>query len=613
MKRNERSHYRWKLLLLCMCFAFRGFAQKEADQLAIARQYMQGKEYEKALPAFKEVYERAPFDKGIYGEYLDALLLAAKYTEAEELVRYMSKIRREDPAMFVDLGRVYQQAGKKKKAEEQYEQALARVSGEELSTRQLADAFTQSGNNSYAIKVYERARVMMQHPYLYGTELALLYGKEGRTEEAVNAMMDVLVLQPRVIDDVKASLLQVTGENPAKLAAVQKQIVKRISLQPDNPYWVELLTWIFIQKADYAGALAQMTTLDKKMKEEGERVLGFCKTALKDGQYAIALNGLKYVMDKGSSGPMYEEAWETKIQVLLKQLEARRPVDQALLSGLRKEYREYLHDYPQYMATPLLRDYAMVEARYAGSPDSAIALLEQAIVAPNARKEFIGYCKLDLGDYYLLEGKVWDATLLYSQVDKAFKEDQLGEDARFRNAKLAYYRGDFQWAQGQLSVLKASTSELIANDALYLSVLITENIPADSNLTPLLRFAAADLLLFQNKAAASDQLLDSIARAFPQTELQDDICLLRARIAAGEGRHTEAMAYLEQILKDHGDDVLGDDAAYRLAQLYDEQLNNRDKALEYYEILITRYPGSTWVQAARQRYQKLKSGKAPSS
>src|SRR5690606_25809785 len=154
---------------------------------------------------------------------------------------------------------------------------------------------------------------------------------------------------------------------------------------------------------------------------------------------------------------------------------------------------------------------------------------------------------LQLGDYFVLQGKVWDASLTYSQVDKAFKEDMLGEEARFRNAKLAYYRGDFEWAQGQLSVLKASTSELIANDALYLSVLITENIPPDSNLVPLQKFAYADLLLFQNKDKEAEKLLDSVSQAYPKHPLNDDILLLRAKMAVKHRAYNDALTYLKEI------------------------------------------------------------------
>ncbi|WP_118973610.1 tetratricopeptide repeat protein [Taibaiella koreensis] len=615
MIRKNWKHISATLLLLCLLLACsKVWAQQPpGKEIALARQFLRDKEYEKALPLFKKVYEQAPFDKGVYDEYLDALLLAAKYDDAAALVDYMSKIRREDPSMLLDMGRVLDASGKKKKAEEQYEKALALVSGEDFRTRQLADAFVRIGRNDYAIRIYERARTMIQNPYVYATELGLLYSKEGNTDEAIKAMMDQLVVQPNVLDDVKSALLQMIGDDGKKMALLQKQLGKRIAQQPDNPYWTELMTWIYMQKGDFKGAYAQITGLDKQLKEEGERVVLFSKTATAAGQYAIALDGFGYVMAKGSSGPMYEEAWDGKIQVLLRQLEQKRPVDQKLLAGLQKEYTSFFDEYPQYITSPLLRDYARVEARYALQVDTAIALLERAIGAPNARRDFVGYCKLDLGDYYLLKEKVWDATLVYSQVDKAFKEDQLGEEARFRNAKLAYYRGDFKWAQTQLSVLKASTSELIANDALYLSVLITENIPPDSNLTPLLRFAAADLLLFQNQTQASDRLLDSIAKAFPETALMDDIYMLRARIAEDEGRNDDAVAYLEKILSGFGDDVLGDDAAFRLAVLYEERLKDKARALQYYETLITRYPGSTYIQVARVRYQKLKAGKEPSS
>lgn len=601
------------VLVLLMAGHIPVLAQEASKNIALARQYMQDKAYDKALPIFKQVYDQAPFDKGVYDEYLDALILAAKYDYAEELVAYMSKIRRDDPVMLVDMGRVFEASGKKKKADEQYELAITKISGEDFRTRQLADAFSKINNTAYTVKTYERARVMLQNPYLYATELALLYGKTGNTEQAVNAMMDVLVTQPNTMDDIKTSLLQVIDGDDKKMAVTQKQIAKRITAQPDNPYWIELLTWIYVQKGDYEGAWQQIVALDKKLKEEGERVINFSKGAANDGQYAIALKGYKYVMDKGSSGPMYEQAWDGRIQVLLHQLEGKRPVDQKILVELLKEYKTFLNEYPQYNTSPLVRDYAMVQARYAGNVDTAIVLLEQAIDAPNARREFVGESKLDLGDYYLLKDKVWDATLIYSQVDKTFKEDLLGEEARFRNAKLAYYRGDFKWAQTQLSVLKASTTELIANDALYLSVLITENIPADSNVTPLLRFAYADLLLFQNKTAVSDKLLDSISVAFPESALQDDIYMLRANIAIEEGRNTDAITYLEKILKDYAKDVLGDDAAFKLAVLYEDRLKDKAKAVQYYELLITEYPGSTYVQSARAKYQKLKSTQTPSS
>jgi tetratricopeptide (TPR) repeat protein len=252
-----------------------------------------------------------------------------------------------------------------------------------------------------------------------------------------------------------------------------------------------------------------------------------------------------------------------------------------------------------------VQDYATLLARYADKPGEAISELETAITKPAARKDFVGQCKLQLGDYHTLLGNTWEASLIYTQVQKEFREDLLGEEARFRDAKLAYYRGDFDWANIQVSVLKASTSELIANDALYLSVLITENIPPDSNYVPLERFAYADLLLFQNKDREAEQVLDSIAKAFPEHPLADDIMMQRAKIARKRGDYPAALSYLQQIHKEHGKDVLADDALFTMAEINQNQLNKKEEAAKLYTQLIIEYPGSTYVQLARKKVKEL--------
>jgi tetratricopeptide (TPR) repeat protein len=216
-----------------------------------------------------------------------------------------------------------------------------------------------------------------------------------------------------------------------------------------------------------------------------------------------------------------------------------------------------------------------------------------------------------MGDYHILTGNYWEAALVYMQVDKDFREDMLGEEARFRNAKLSYYQGDFEWAQGQLTVLKQSTSELIANDALYLSVLMIENVAPDSNMVPIKRFAHADLLMFQNKDAQAEALLDSINKAFPEHPLKDDILLQRSRIALKHRDYIKALGYLKEIYEKHADDVLGDDAVFKTADIYENYLHQKDEATKFYEKLIINYPGSTYVQTARKQLNNLKSEGAP--
>jgi predicted negative regulator of RcsB-dependent stress response len=358
----------------------------------------------------------------------------------------------------------------------------------------------------------------------------------------------------------------------------------------------------------------QIEALDARLRENGQRLLEFARMAKGEKQYETATKALDGVIEKGKDQPMYAIAKAEKLNVLMQQLQDNpffKPED---ISRMEQEYASFLTEFPQYYSTETLRDYAMLEAQYANKPQAAIDLLQKSIDVPSPRKEFNGWAKLQLGDYNILIGKLWEASLLYSQVDKAFREDILGEEARFRNAKLSYYQGDFEWAQGQLSVLKASTSELIANDALYLSVLITENIPPDSNLVPLKRFAYADLLLFQNKDKEAETLLDSIATAFPKHPLKDDILMLRSRLAVKRHEYNQALDYLKMVYepcKDcKQDDLLKDDALFRTAELYEKYLRQPEQAKKFYEQLIVEYPGSTYIQTARVKLKELTEGSA---
>lgn len=580
-------------------------AQDDKTQTALAQQYIGNKEFSKAIPILKALYYKAPFDQDLYRNYLSALMQNNNFEDAASLVTYMMKIRRDDPAMLVDLGLVYEAEKKKKEAKEQYENAINQLNGDEFKTKALAEAFERADKNEYAAQVYEKIRALTHNPYIYATQLSLLYSKMGKTKEAIQATLDLVMTQQNIMDDVKESLAKISDRDEKSFLLIKKELNSRIKEQPNNPLWHELVSWLFIQKNDYAGAFKELTTLDKSLNENGQRLLPFAQVIAKDGEYETALKSYDYVIKLGKDKPYYQLAEQGKLELSLLQFENDWPSSKKNFPTLLSSFSTFFQAYPNAKSTDLYRNYAMLEARYNQQPALAIQMLDSTITDIRASKEFVGRCKLDMGDYYILENKIWDATLIYAQVDKEFTQDFLGEDARFRNAKLAFYRGDFNWAQGQLSVLKASTTKLIANDALDLSILITENIPADSNMVPLLRFAAADLLLFQHRTKESDMLLDSIATAFPETALQDDIALLRAKIALEEGRTQDAIQFLTTILTKYGTDVLADDAAFQLAKIYEDKLKDKEKAKYYYEKIILDYPGSTFIQEARKKYDKL--------
>lgn len=585
---------------------FAAYAQREP--ITQARIFTEQKEYRKAIELYAQLYERGPLAADVYDEYLKVLLLDKNHKEAEKLVERHLKIQPHEAMLYIDLGSVFLAADKTKKAEEQFEKVVQMLNGDDMLTSRVANRFLGLKQEKYAIKTYERAIEIIRNPYFYSTPLAKLYAKTGDMEKAINTLMNIGPLQMPGVEDTKTTLLEILGNEPKKLQTAQKTLSKKINEQPENTWFAEILTWLYTQKDDWEGAYVQILALDERLQEQGARLVEFARTARKEERYDIAVTALDAVTEKGKGLPMYVIAKAEKLNVLMQRLQQTPAFKAEDVATLQKEYETFFSEFPQYYNTETLRDYAMLEAQYAGNVDKAIELLQTAIQKPGARRDFSGWAKLQLGDYYILTGKIWDASLSYSQVDKDFREDMLGEEARFRNAKLSYYRGDFDWAQTQLSVLKASTSELIANDALYLSVLITENIPPDSNLVPLQRFAFADLLLFQNKDKEAQTLLDSISQAYPKHPLNDDILMLRARMAVKHRDFTKALENLKEVYEKFGTDVLADDAIFKSAELYDRYLQQPTQAKLFYEKLIIEFPGSTYVQTARGRLTELSAG-----
>jgi len=247
-----------------------------------------------------------------------------------------------------------------------------------------------------------------------------------------------------------------------------------------------------------------------------------------------------------------------------------------------------------------------LEAYYINDVDKAIGLLKELVGYPQLNARRLAEAKLMLGDLYLIQGEHWESTLLYSQVDKTFKDDQLGNEARFRNARLSYYSGDFTWAQAQFDVLKASTSNLISNDALDLSIFITDNLGLDTTALPLQGYAEADLLIFQNRFEEAFIRLDKLQQDFPAHSLEDDIAYLRAQVFMKQRRYEDAARQYTTIIGQHADGIRADNALFALAEINEKHLKNKEKAKELYEKLFIEYSGSTFAVEARKRYRILR-------
>lgn len=598
--------------LLVFCFvalfpATQLLAQDDKTEQLAMQYYSQG-EFEKALALYEKLFNRNPDELNYYQHYFDCLLSTKDFKTAEKLAKKQVRRNPQELQYRVDVGRVFKTADEPDKAKKEFEGVIAAMSPDQNQVINVARYFIDLGENDWAMKTYLRGRKLVGEVYGFNFELAELYNQKGDFESMIKEYLDVLDINNGYLQSVQNALQTSIGDDEGgkKNKLLKTQLLKKIQTSPANVTFSEMLIWQYIQEKDFESAFFQSKALEKRQQLQGAKILPLASLAAANQDYDIAIKCYQYIIDLGKNSQHYHTARMEMVNVLNTKITTNPAFTKSDLMKLKSTYCLTINELGKSPVTlPLIKGLAHLEAFYLDRADTAIDILNEAIEMPRADVKSIAECKLELADILLFTGEIWETTLLYSQVEKSFKEEPIGQDAKFRNARLSYYHGDFEWSRAQLDVLKSATSKLIANDALDLSLLISDN-TVDSNYIPLQLFARADLLLLQNKDSLSLLTLDSISKEYPTHSLDDEILYKKYQIAFKKTNFEKAATYLELIREKYSSDILGDDATYKLAELYHYQFKNLEKAKEYYQEVLTNYPGSLFVSEARKRFRKLR-------
>lgn len=583
-------------------------AQNPRVEMELAEQFFSNAEYDKAIEIYEEIYKNRYSDH-VYERLLESYVHIEDFKEAEKLVKSNIKNLSLRYDLKVDLGYLKKIQGNDKSAEKEYEDAIKNLPVNMQSVVMLANAFIEKEEYIFAEKTYLKGRELLQNDRLFYFELARVYSFMGETVKMLDEYLDVLATNPAYLQSIQNILQSLMSPDHDGVMSdnIRKNLLKRIQDNPQEEVYSELLIWLYIQNEDFFGAFVQAKALDRRKGENGSRLYSLAQISAANKEYGVAENSYRYIIEKGKTSPYYLSSRIELVKVLKDKITGNPEYTQLQLLELKKEYQNTIEDLGSNSYNyPLLMGLAELQAFYLHEQDSATMLLNNLLEYGNLKEKDKAEAKLLLADILLITGNIWEASLLYSQVEKAFKYDEPGERAKFKNAKISFYTGDFKWAQAQLDVLKGSTSKLISNDAMYLSLLITDNIGLDSNETPLKLYAKADLLLMQNKDSLAINTLDSITYHFPESSLRDDILFTKYKIAYKNRQYLQAANYLEELNQKYANDILGDDALYYLARLYENHLNDKEKAQEYYKKILFDYPASLYVVEARKRFRELR-------
>ncbi|MEO6039420.1 MAG: tetratricopeptide repeat protein [Saprospiraceae bacterium] len=580
----------------------------QAQDPNLANQYFTDGEFEKAASLYGDLLDKDDRNEYYLARYMDCLISLEQYEQGEKTLKKQLKRSPDNTNLYVLYGLLFERQSKESESLVQYRKAIDKLTPDFAAVNRLANNFVARSKYDLAIETYERGAQIMKDPTRFSFNLGELYRRKGDSAKMVSYYLEALIEDAEKLPTIQTLLARYLAPN--EFPDLQSQLYTHIQEQ-ESPELVELLAWSFVQRRDFKSAFRQYKALDARLGENGQRVFKLAGEAAEAKDYDTAIAAYEYIStEKGELNPFFFEAKREAMDCRRRKLTDGLVQTTAELHTLETEYEGFIKQFGKGRNTAdIILQLAELEAYHLANMPKAIGLLEDLKTTPGLDRNVQARVKINLADCYLMNGDIWESTLLYSQVDKDFKEEQIGQEARFKNARLSYFNGDFQWAQAQFNVLKASTSKLIANDALDLSVFIMDNLNLDTTAAAISLYSAAEMLVFQNRFDEAFQKLDTLRRDFPEHSLQDDILYLEAQIYEKKRDYPKAAELYQQVAEKFKDEIRADNALYALAQLYEFKVIDLEKAKGLYEKIFTDYSGSVFAVEARKRFRILRGDK----
>lgn len=608
------------------------FAQNQAE-IQLANEYLLKGEKTKALELYRDLAKSQINIPFIHNNYLNTMLDVGASGDAQD---YLKKNLKRDPDNIqykIDLGIVYVRGGDVTKADKYFRELINEYKSNITRIKMISDYLSSQSLTEYSIIALTESRQFVGNPFVFSLELAMLYRIQGQKDKMVQEYLNYVTQASANIQYVK-NVMQALLTKPDELESLERLLYERVQREPDMEVYSDLLIWVTMQQKNFYAAFVQARAVDRRYKKFGERCMEVAKVALNNEDYENADRCYRYVVREYPQGPFYLQAQLGLLHAREAKIKTTFPVNLDSVKVLTQEYRAFIKANEQNVnSLEAQRNEALLYAYFLDQKDEAIRLLEGVVANPRTSLQLKSRSKLDLGDIYLLKGEPWESTLLYSQVEKSLQENPIGYEAKLRNAKLSYYKGDFRLAQEHLDILKQATTREIANDAMDISLRIKENILEDSTATALRVYAQVELLLYQHKThlamkriadlkqgkiklstteafelgfAVADATADSIVVPYTNHAILDDTYWLEATIEMQQGHFEIALALLQKIEKEYPTDVLADDASFLQAEIYERHLRDTTKAMEIYREFLNKYPGSVHAAEARKRYRTLR-------
>jgi tetratricopeptide (TPR) repeat protein len=589
------------LIVIYILFSIQGNAQNTE----LANSYFRKGEYEKAILLYKPLFENNPIRQDYFKSLLTCYQQVESYEASQTLIEEQIQRFPEQIYLFIELGYNHQLQGQDETAQKYYKQSINFVRQNPNFVFMIGRSFRQNHLLDEALISYQIAKEL--NPKL-NTEIseAQIYGEKGELEKMFSLYLDLVDKNANYFTTVQRYVGNFITEdkNDSNNLLFKKLLLKRAQSNPKDA-WNILLSWLFMQEQDYSKALTQEKSLFKRKPGSLERIREIGYLSFNKQDFKTSKEAFEYMLSKSEEAVLDNES-KLLAEIYLLKIENNSITEKKDKSNIEEKYTELIEKYGQGKETLELHlSFAEFLTFDYDEPEKAIVNLEK--IVPDAESEFEkGIIQMKIADILVFTDQFNQALILYTQIQYDLKNSQLAQEARFKVARTSYFKGDFQWAQNQLKVLKSSTSQLIANDALELSLKISNNIDKDSLNTALKIYAKSELLGFQKKYQQAIDTLSYVLRQFKGQQIEDDALFTQANFYQALEIYNKAEANLLTILNFHPESLLIDDSIFKLGILYRDQLQDPVKAQEMFEKIIFEYPSSIYLVDARKYYRKLR-------
>lgn len=572
------------------------FCQAQQNEFIIAENYFRNNEYEKAIQLYKKLYDQSPYNTTYLKKLITCYQETEQFTAAENLLTQKLKEKPNLSYLYVILGYNSERQEKIEDANKYYQKAIESINKKANYGSLIAGLFKNYSKLDLAIEAFNK--VMEINPKAnYGFQLAQIYGEKGDFEQMFKSYIDLVDKNSGYLNNVKRYAGKyLTDDSEDENNVLFKKALLRKSISNPKDIWNDLLSWLFIRQKQYSKALIQNKALLARDPDNLGKINDLGKIALENKDYETAKECFDLIIEKTNYPRDKFKAINNNLKIAI---ETKQPDVDERFNAIFKEYGIN----PKTLFTQI--EYANYLTFTKNTPQEASVILKNALNFTNSK--FIkATIKLKLGDVFVYMGKFNKGLIYFSQVQTLFKNNYIGQEARFKVAQASYFKNDFTWAKAQLKVLKGSATQLIANDAADLFLTISDNEPKDSIGTGLKEYAKADLLAYQNKNDEAIAILSNIIANYGGQSIEDEALFKQAQLFVKKKQYDEAILNYAKIIALDKKGIYVDDVYYHMAELYNNELNNPEKAKEYYQKIIFDHPSSIYLVEARKKFRKLR-------